>query len=135
MLTRFEVSGFKSLRDVAVDFGPFTCIAGPNGVGKSNLFDATRLLSAFSRASFSEAFSEIRAGDGQRGTCPLHASLEVLSGKGDLRLAAELIVPTTTRTAGRDIIMRSCAMRSKSPPTMRMESLRTSGLSASPLRL
>jgi len=68
MLTRFEVSGFKSLRDVAVDFGPFTCIAGPNGVGKSNLFDATRLLSAFSRASFSEAFSEIRAGDGQRGT-------------------------------------------------------------------
>ena len=55
MLTRFEVSGFKSLRDVAVDFGPFTCIAGPNGVGKSNLFDATRLLSAFSRASFSEA--------------------------------------------------------------------------------
>lgn len=68
MLARFEVSGFKSLRDVAVDFGPFTCIAGPNGVGKSNLFDATRLLSAFSSASFSEAFSEIRAGDGQRGT-------------------------------------------------------------------
>ena len=40
MLTRFEVSGFKNLRDVVVDFGPFTCIAGPNGVGKSNLFDA-----------------------------------------------------------------------------------------------
>ena len=40
MLTRFEVSVFKNLRDVVVDFGPFTCIAGPNGAGKSNLFDA-----------------------------------------------------------------------------------------------
>ncbi|MCR2053564.1 hypothetical protein NSA19_12095 [Actinomyces bowdenii] len=46
MLTRFEVSGFKNLRDVAVDLGPFTCIAGPNGVGRSNLFDAIDFLGA-----------------------------------------------------------------------------------------
>lgn len=40
MLTRLKVSGFKNLVDVDVRFGPFTCVAGANGVGKSNLFDA-----------------------------------------------------------------------------------------------
>lgn len=46
MLTRLKVSGFKNLVDVDVRFGPFTCIAGANGVGKSNLFDAIHFLSA-----------------------------------------------------------------------------------------
>jgi len=46
MLTRLIVSGFKNLVDVDVRFGPFTtCVAGANGVGKSNLFDAIRFLS------------------------------------------------------------------------------------------
>jgi predicted ATPase len=44
MLTRLKVSGFKNLVDVDVRFGPFTCVAGANGVGKSNLFDAIRFL-------------------------------------------------------------------------------------------
>ena len=42
MLTRLKVNGFKNLVDVDVRFGPFTCIAGVNGSGKSNLFDAIR---------------------------------------------------------------------------------------------
>ncbi len=45
MLTRLKVDGFKNLVDLDVRFGPFTCIAGLNGVGKSNLFDAIRFLS------------------------------------------------------------------------------------------
>ena len=103
MLTRFEVSGFKNLRDVVVDFGPFTCIAGPNGVGKSNLFDAIQLLSALSRTSFSRAFGEIRAGGGQRGTVRSMLSPRVLAGEENLRLAAELIVPGTTEIAHRNV--------------------------------
>ena len=39
MLTRIEISGFKNLQNVDLMFGPFTCIAGGNAVGKSNLFD------------------------------------------------------------------------------------------------
>ena len=116
MLTRFEVSGFKNLRDVVVDFGPFTCIAGPNGVGKSNLFDAIQLLSALSRTSFSRAFGEIRAGGGQRGTVRSMLSPEALAGEENLRLAAELIVPGSLfngrlRAFPGSDIMRSAPMR------------------------
>ena len=46
MLTRLKVNGFKNLVDVDVSFGPFTCVAGVNGVGKSNLFDAITFLGA-----------------------------------------------------------------------------------------
>lgn len=45
MLTRLKVSGFKNLVEVDVRMGPFTCIAGVNGVGKSNIFDAIQFLS------------------------------------------------------------------------------------------
>ena len=38
MLTKLEVDGFKNLVGLHVDFGAFTCIAGPNAVGKSNVF-------------------------------------------------------------------------------------------------
>jgi len=60
MLTRLKVSGFKNLVDVDVRFGPFTCIAGPNGVGKSNLFDAIRFLSAMADRPLIEAAMSVR---------------------------------------------------------------------------
>ena len=60
MLTRLKVSGFKNLVDVDVRFGPFTCIAGGNGVGKSNLFDAIRFLSALAEKSLVDAALSLR---------------------------------------------------------------------------
>ncbi|MBI1882179.1 MAG: AAA family ATPase [Chloroflexi bacterium] len=60
MLTRLKVSGFKNLVDVDVRFGPFTCIAGANGVGKSNLFDAIRFLSALADRPLIEAALSVR---------------------------------------------------------------------------
>lgn len=60
MLTRLKVSGFKNLVDVDVRFGPFTCIAGANGVGKSNLFDAIRFLSALADRPLMEAALSVR---------------------------------------------------------------------------
>lgn len=61
MLTRLKVSGFKNLVDVDVRFGPFTCIAGANGVGKSNLFDAICFLSALTDLSLIQAARSIRS--------------------------------------------------------------------------
>ena len=60
MLTRLEVNGFKNLVDFSLDFGPYTCIAGPNGVGKSNIFDAIRFLSLLTTHPINEAAVNIR---------------------------------------------------------------------------
>ena len=46
MLKRLKVKNFKNLVDLDVRFGPFTCIAGENGSGKSNRFDAIKFLGA-----------------------------------------------------------------------------------------
>ena len=66
MLTRLKIDGFKNLIGVDVSFGPFTCIAGANAVGKSNLFDAIIFLSDLTEKSFHEAATSIR-GDGESG--------------------------------------------------------------------
>lgn len=60
MLTRLKINGFKNLVDVDVSFGTFTCIAGANGVGKSNLFDAIRFLSLTANYSLLEAALRVR---------------------------------------------------------------------------
>lgn len=65
MLTRLQVNGFKNLVDVDIHFGPFTCIAGVNGVGKSNLFDAIRFLSDLTHMSLVEAAKSVRS-EGQK---------------------------------------------------------------------
>jgi predicted ATPase len=62
MLTRLKVSGFKNLVDVDVRFGPFTCVVGANGVGKSNLFDAIRFLSALTNETLVNAALSVHAG-------------------------------------------------------------------------
>jgi predicted ATPase len=96
MLTRLKVSGFKNLVDVDVRFGPFTCIAGPNGVGKSNLFDAIRFLSTVADKSLMEAVSTVRAGDHGIGTTDVrslfHRHGEQLA--SEMSFEAEMIVPS-----------------------------------------
>ncbi len=65
MLTRLKVTGFKNLVDVDVRFGPFTCIAGINGVGKSNLFDAIMFLSALAEKPLLDAAKSVRDEEGR----------------------------------------------------------------------
>lgn len=62
MLTRIEVDGFKNLVGFSADFGPFTCIAGPNAVGKSNLFDAIEFLSLLAEFPVKDAAKRVRGG-------------------------------------------------------------------------
>jgi predicted ATPase len=61
MLTRLKIAGFKNLVDVDIRFGPFTCVAGPNAVGKSNLFDAIRFLSTAASKTLMEAALSVRS--------------------------------------------------------------------------
>ncbi|MFT4124600.1 MAG: AAA family ATPase [Gordonia sp. (in: high G+C Gram-positive bacteria)] len=96
MLTKLTVRGFKNLIDVTVELGPYTCIAGPNAVGKSNLFDAIEFLALLAEHPFLDAAKRLRPSD-QRGTDPL--SLFTLDGAGrpvrSIYLEAEMLVAKT----------------------------------------
>jgi len=48
MIYRIRIKGFKNIKDLEVFLGPFSCLAGGNGVGKSNFFDALSFLRALS---------------------------------------------------------------------------------------
>lgn len=95
MLTRLQITGFKNLVNVDVRFGPFTCVAGPNGVGKSNLFDAIRFLSALADKPLIEAALCIRD-EGAR-TTDLRSIFHRVGNDHDRQMTfeAEMIVPAT----------------------------------------
>ena len=65
LLEILKVIGFKNLVDVDVYFGPFTCVAGVNAVGKSNLFDAIHFLSALADHSLIDAALSVRNESGK----------------------------------------------------------------------
>jgi len=94
VLTRLQVRGFKNLRDVTIDFGPFTCIAGPNGAGKSNVFDAIQFLAELADRPLMEAAESVRGTRSERSADPRDLFWEL--GPPDeqsMAFAAEMIVP------------------------------------------
>lgn len=60
MITKIEIDGFKSFQNFEMEFTPFTVIAGTNASGKSNLFDALRLLQTLTEEDLRTAFSSER---------------------------------------------------------------------------
>lgn len=60
MLTRIEIDGFKMFECFSLDLRPFVVILGPNASGKSNLFDAIRLLSNLADSDLRSAVQEMR---------------------------------------------------------------------------
>jgi predicted ATPase len=93
MLLRLNVNGFKNLMDVDVRFGPFTCVAGANGVGKSNLFDAIRFLSLLANKTLTEAALSVRAEGGS--ASDLRSLFHRVGDRYEDRMTfeAEMIVP------------------------------------------
>jgi predicted ATPase len=60
MLTRIEIDGFKTFEGAALDVSPFLVLLGPNASGKSNLFDAIRLLSQLASTDLRTACRGLR---------------------------------------------------------------------------
>lgn len=112
MLTRLEVNGFKNLVDFALDFGPYTCIAGPNGVGKSNIFDAIQFLALLTERTINEAALQIRNAGEETGDIA-----DLLFSFGEERasrmaFAAEMIVGKSVRDDfGREAEAKSSFLR------------------------
>lgn len=94
MLTRLEVRGFKNLLDVQVNFGPFTCIAGANGIGKSNIFDVIEFLSHLASEPLAEAAQRVRGAAGLRGGDPRDLFWDgYREHERSIDFAVEMIVP------------------------------------------
>jgi len=94
MLTRLRVSGFKNLVNVDVRFGSFTCVAGANGVGKSNLFDAIRFLSALANLPLIEAALSVRDEGGKTGDVRSLFHRVGAQYDDEMSFDAEMIVPS-----------------------------------------
>lgn len=65
MITKIKIDGFKTFCDFEMEFAPLTIIAGTNASGKSNLFDAMKLLSRIVETDLKTAFSEQRGDAGE----------------------------------------------------------------------
>jgi predicted ATPase len=94
MLTRLKVNGFKNLVEADVRFGPFTCIAGANGVGKSNLFDAIHFLSILADRPLNDAALAVRDEGGR--TSDIRSLFHRVGDDYDREMSfeAEMIVPS-----------------------------------------
>jgi predicted ATPase len=95
MLTRLKVSGFKNLDGLDVHLGPFTCIAGANGVGKSNFFDAIHFLSALADKSLLEAAISVRGGDGRGGDVRNLFTRGGGESSDEMSFLVEMVIPAT----------------------------------------
>ncbi|MBL3564435.1 AAA family ATPase, partial [Rhodovulum sulfidophilum] len=60
MLTRIEIDGFKTFKGFSADLRPFVAVVGPNATGKSNLFDALKMLSRLAQTDVRQAMQELR---------------------------------------------------------------------------
>lgn len=92
MLTRIEIDGFKTFRNLAIDLAPFQVIVGPGGAGKSNLFDALALLANLAEGDLRAAFQEARGEPRE-----LFSMLPDGARAGRMRLAAEMLVEPDVR--------------------------------------
>lgn len=92
MITRLEIDGFKTFRDLAIDLAPLQAIVGAGGTGKSNLFDALRLLAHLAEGDLRAAFQEVRGEPSE-----IFSLLPDGSTARRIRIAAEMLVEPQVR--------------------------------------
>lgn len=108
MITHIKINGFKSFHNFEMDFTPFTVIAGTNASGKSNLFDALKLLGRLAETdNLKKAFKE------QRGE---FMELFTLYGENDyaseMEFCVEMLVNNKVKDAwGNEAILKYTRLR------------------------
>ncbi len=87
MITRLEIDGFKTFHHFDLSLAPFQVIVGMNGVGKSNVFDALRLLARLADTDLRTAFQDLRGEAGE-----LFTILADGTPKDTIKIAVDLFV-------------------------------------------
>ena len=54
MLRELRVSGYRSLRQIALELSPLTVVVGANGTGKTNLYQALQLLASAAQGTLAQ---------------------------------------------------------------------------------
>ena len=110
MLLRLRVRGFKNLRDVEIRFGPLTCFVGPNGVGKSNIFDAIQFLRNLADQEIHRAANLVRGtGSGEFDPLELFWNKDPM---GQMSFEADMVVPSrVTDDLGQETRPKTTALR------------------------
>lgn len=92
MITRIELDGFKTFQEFSLDLSPLQVIVGANGVGKSNLFCALRLLGRLADSNVGATFHQLQGEVGE---------LFLVRQQGEsadrIRLAIEMLVDQEVR--------------------------------------
>lgn len=57
-ISRLEISGYRSVRQLTLELGPVNVIVGPNGSGKTNLYRALYLLSVAAEGRLARTLAE-----------------------------------------------------------------------------
>lgn len=96
MITRIELDGFKTFDRFAIELAPLQVIVGANGVGKSNLFDALRLLSRLVDDDLRSAFAALRGDAEELFTVRPDGTARIM------RFAVELLVEQLIRDSWGD---------------------------------
>jgi predicted ATPase len=94
MITRFQVDGFKNLIGIDLAFGPFTCVAGVNAVGKSNLFDALMFLGSLADLPLLEAGMRVRDRQGKSSDIRTLFHAGLVDKNPRIKVCADMIVPS-----------------------------------------
>jgi len=109
MITYIKINGFKSFHNFEMEFTPFTVVAGANASGKSNLFDAMKLLSHLAEADkLKKAFTAEQRGN----LLELFAQISNNEYASEMEFCVEMLVNRTVKDAwGNEISLKYTRLR------------------------